>query len=163
MIREQGCSEPLQPQSIMTDGDAAIKAAIKLVWPATYHLLCIWHIIDKNAADTLKKAIGQENSKYRFILNLYGRDFKIISFNNSGMQVCSLLWAIALNEDARSTARFDEEWIFIVDFVNAAYAKKLSIGTNIDEGSFADLAATQNRVRLLNQRSIRDDVEPSVH
>ena len=52
------------PQFVMTDGDAAIKAAIKLVWPSSYHLLCIWHIICKNASDNLKKAIGLEHSKY---------------------------------------------------------------------------------------------------
>jgi transposase-like protein len=65
MLREQQqcTSELIQPQCIITDGDAAIKAAIKIVWPLTYHLLCIWHIIDKNATENLKKAIGQENSK----------------------------------------------------------------------------------------------------
>ena len=47
---------------IMTDGDAAIKAAIKIVWPQSIHLLCIWHIITKNASENLKKVVGFENS-----------------------------------------------------------------------------------------------------
>ena len=64
MIRGQlKSTETLQPKSIMTDGDAAIHAAIKLVWPLTNHLLCIWHIIHKNAPDNLKKIMAIENSK----------------------------------------------------------------------------------------------------
>ena len=62
MINERrNTADLLQPQCIITDGDAAINAAIKLVWPDTYHLLCIWHIIAKNANDNLKKSIGIEN------------------------------------------------------------------------------------------------------
>ena len=64
MINEhRRCLQSEDPEFIMTDGDAAIKAAIKLVWPSSNHLLCIWHIIVKNASDHLKKVIGLENSK----------------------------------------------------------------------------------------------------
>ena len=58
-----------RPEFVMSDGDAAIKAAIKLVWPLTCHLLCIWHIICKNATDNLKKVIGLENSKSNINVN----------------------------------------------------------------------------------------------
>ena len=63
------------PYCIMTDSDAAIKAAIKTVWPQSSHLLCLWHIISKNASDNLKKTIGLNNSAFNFnliqLLNTY--------------------------------------------------------------------------------------------
>ena len=34
----------LTPIAIMSDGDPAIAAAVKLVFPETQHLLCIWHL-----------------------------------------------------------------------------------------------------------------------
>ena len=54
------------------------------------------------------------------------------------MKVCSLLWAIALEEDTRSIVRFEQEWQFLVDFVNAAHAGK-QVGANKQGGgSFTD-------------------------
>ena len=67
MIKEQQyCDDLSHPQCIITDSDAAIKAAIKIAWPSTYHLLCIWHIIFKNATENIKKAIGIGKSKLHF-------------------------------------------------------------------------------------------------
>ena len=63
MMKKNGLENTLSyPHCIMTDGDAEIKAAIKIVWPQSIHLLCIWHVINKNASENLKKAIGVENS-----------------------------------------------------------------------------------------------------
>ena len=63
MMKNDGQENTLaDPHCIMTAGDAAIKAAIKIVWPGSIHLLCIWHLITKNASENLKKAIGVENS-----------------------------------------------------------------------------------------------------
>ncbi|PIN12418.1 hypothetical protein CDL12_14969 [Handroanthus impetiginosus] len=38
-----------QPQTILTDQDAAMAKALAIKWPKTYHRLCIWHIY-QNAA-----------------------------------------------------------------------------------------------------------------
>ena len=65
MIHEHmppGTSVPY-PNGFISDGDSAIRAARKLVWPDTLHLLCIWHIIGKNAPDNLLKIVGKENCK----------------------------------------------------------------------------------------------------
>jgi hypothetical protein len=41
MIKHGQAQALADPHCIMTDGDAAIKAAIKIVWPQSIHLLCI--------------------------------------------------------------------------------------------------------------------------
>ncbi len=70
MIKEKDPSQVSHyyPKGIITDSDSAIRAAIRIVWPNTLHLLCIWYIISKNVPDNLIKLVGKENSKlYVFI------------------------------------------------------------------------------------------------
>ena len=61
---QPGASIPY-PNGFISDGDTAIRAAKKLVWPDTLHLLCIWHIIAKNAPDNLIKVVGKDNCKFQ--------------------------------------------------------------------------------------------------
>jgi hypothetical protein len=43
-----------QPKAVMTDGDLAMREAIRVVFPETCHRLCAWHL-NKNAYENVKK------------------------------------------------------------------------------------------------------------
>ncbi|WJX62741.1 hypothetical protein P8452_47705 [Trifolium repens] len=48
------CMEGKQPQAVITDGDGAMREAIKQVFPDATHRLCAWHL-NRNAGENVKK------------------------------------------------------------------------------------------------------------
>ena len=47
----------------MTDGDLAIAAACKIAFPSILHIVCIWHIVAKNAFKNLSKLLCHSDVK----------------------------------------------------------------------------------------------------
>jgi hypothetical protein len=49
------CMEMKHPKVVVTDGDGAMREAIKHVFPDSTHRLCAWHL-NKNAGDNVKNS-----------------------------------------------------------------------------------------------------------
>lgn len=49
------CMEMKHPKAVVTDGDGAMREAIKHVFPDSTHRLCAWHL-NKNAGDNVKNS-----------------------------------------------------------------------------------------------------------
>ncbi|CAJ2644600.1 unnamed protein product [Trifolium pratense] len=47
------CMEGKQPKAVVTDGDGAMREAIKQIFPDANHRLCAWHL-NKNASENVK-------------------------------------------------------------------------------------------------------------
>lgn len=71
------------PNSIITDGDMAMRNAIKRVFSRVHHRLCAWHLI-RNATSNVK------NPKFvsRFRQCMMG-DYDIAEFNRKWVQLIS--------------------------------------------------------------------------
>ena len=50
----------VDPSLFMTDGDAAIASGVADAMPGSKHVLCIWHIIFKNAVYHLQKLLSKD-------------------------------------------------------------------------------------------------------
>jgi hypothetical protein len=51
------------PASVITDGDIAMKNAIKRVFPYAYHRLCAWHLIRNATSNIGDTAFVSESRK----------------------------------------------------------------------------------------------------
>jgi hypothetical protein len=87
------------PAVIYTDSDAAMAAAIFLVWPTrTTHLLCVYHIWK----------------------NFYTHIKPLCLPGGAGFQkAAGLFWRLAKDSDESSILTFDAEWDTLVAFVEA--------------------------------------------
>jgi len=85
----------VQPSVIMTDGDAAIAAAVRIEWQSTTHLLCIWHIIAKNVKSNMKPYLHEGNLR----------------------KLQNKLWAYSLKEDLNAIDRIGAEENEIINLI----------------------------------------------
>ncbi|KAJ1395595.1 MULE transposase domain [Sesbania bispinosa] len=60
-----------EPSAVVTDGDAAMREAIRVVFPSAVHILCSWHI-HQNACDNVKNSKFLEEFKHM----IYGKFMK---------------------------------------------------------------------------------------
>ena len=59
----------VQPKVIFTDSDPAVIAAIQVIYPQAYHLLCIYHIVENVKRKAKSKLRG--NSVTKFVDDFY--------------------------------------------------------------------------------------------
>lgn len=56
------------PISVITDGDLAMQGAIRVIWPGTFHKLCVWHI-----QQNIVRHLGDDVVKEEFRSFIYDR------------------------------------------------------------------------------------------
>ena len=94
----QMCFE-LQARVVLSDGDIAFAGALKVVWPAATHLLCVWHLA-RNVAKHCKGCFAQ------------GRVRRQAGTNWS--RFYSRFWNIVHCTDSSSIDYFDREWVALL-------------------------------------------------
>nr|KYP70173.1 Protein FAR1-RELATED SEQUENCE 7 [Cajanus cajan] len=82
-----------QPKAVVTDGDGAMREAIKQVFPEATHRLCSWHL-QKNVCQNVKN-------------NNFWKDFKRVMYSNYTPEKFERLW----NELAERHELQDNNWV----------------------------------------------------
>ena len=93
------------PVCVMSDGCGSIAAAVRDELPQAAHLLCIWHIVDKNVTSHFKNLLTAANLQ----------------------ELQHMLWSFALTDDTRSIETAEEEWLIIKTFVDAHVREKMKM------------------------------------
>ncbi|XP_045825377.1 protein FAR1-RELATED SEQUENCE 5-like [Trifolium pratense] len=69
------CMENKRPKAVVTDGDGAMREAIKEVFPDSTHRLCAWHL-NKNAGENVKNSGFLKGFKKAMFSNFSKDDFE---------------------------------------------------------------------------------------
>jgi hypothetical protein len=84
------------PEIFMTDGDLAIAKATSTVFSTSRHLLCCWHIVEKNARKHFRKHL----------------------LPNVVERIIHLLWAVVLTDCEVDINQFIAQWKQMVDIID---------------------------------------------
>ncbi|XP_058726880.1 protein FAR1-RELATED SEQUENCE 5-like [Vicia villosa] len=69
------CMENKYPEAVVTDGDGAMREAIKQIYPDATHRLCAWHL-NKNAGENVKKSQFLDGFKKAMYSNFTTEQFE---------------------------------------------------------------------------------------
>ena len=68
---QRASSKDIQPSVIMSDRQQAFTNAVNVVFPATIHLLCVWHI-EKNLMTNCRKHFDSKE-EYDIFLSIWNK------------------------------------------------------------------------------------------
>ncbi|GAU30496.1 hypothetical protein TSUD_18760 [Trifolium subterraneum] len=117
-VDKEGSNEGKMPKSVITDGDLAMKNAIRRVLPDSHHRLCAWHLIRNSTSNVKSNKFSHLFSKLMLC------DYEIVDFERKWNEMVN---ECGVHDNHWVLDMYEKKEMWATTHIREAYAETMEI------------------------------------